>query len=84
MTISKRRQEEIKVDKGVVEFLYRSACNQHGKSAIDKDLTRLWDLRCSLGMSRDSMLPFGSTKFKNLEEMLWIVRNVCNLEDEHE
>jgi len=68
---SKKRQLVLAADKPVVEKLYTAACDRFGKEAVDKDTTRLWDLRCIWGMQ--GVLPFDSgTEFKSLGEMLWI------------
>lgn len=73
--ISMKRQKELRKDENTVRKLYENACNRWGKEEVNKDLTRLWDLRCIWGMQR--MLPFTSTNFKDLGEMLWIAREVC-------
>jgi hypothetical protein len=72
---SKKRQKELEADKGVVETLYKHACDKWGKIAVDRDLTRLWDMRCIWGMHR--ILPFGATTFTTLGELLWIAKNMC-------
>ncbi len=72
---SKKRQALLREDTHVVAMLYEHACQKWSKAAVDKDLTRLWDLRCIMGMHRQ--LPFGSTNFTNLGEMLWIAETGC-------
>lgn len=73
--ISNSRKDILRADKVVVEKLYKHAVEKWGKEAVDNDLTRLWDLRCIWGMQ--NVLPFGSTFFTNLGEMLWIAEEVC-------
>lgn len=75
MTISKKRQEALRNDAAVVRLLHKKAIERWGEDAVSRDLTRLWDLRCIWGMSKQ--LPFGTTEFKNLAEMLWIAKEVC-------
>lgn len=74
-TISKKRQEILKSDENTVRKLYDGACQRFTKEKVDKDLTRLWDLRCIWGMQ--NVLPFRSTLFVNVKEMLWIAVEVC-------
>ena len=76
--ISHRRHRELNTieNKNIVMFLNQEACQQRNTHIVD-DLTRLWDLRCSLAMR--GLLPWGSTGFTNLEEMLYIAKNFCNL-----
>ena len=75
MTISRMHKELLKADIDVVKMLYKKACEQHGEAEVKKDLTRLWDLRCTWGMH--NILPFGTTGFKDLEEMLYIAKELC-------
>ena len=72
---SKKRQAELRLDADCVAKLYEGACQRWGKDEVDKDLTRLWDLRCIQGMMKQ--LPFGSTRFHTLGEMLWVAEEVC-------
>ena len=74
---SKKRQAELRNDVHIVATLYEHACDKWGREAVDRDLTRLWDLRCMWGMHK--ILPFGSTCFRNLGELLWIAKTVCGL-----
>ena len=75
MTISRTRKDLLKADIDIVKVLYKKACEQSGEDEVKKDLTRLWDLRCTWGVHR--ILPFGSTEFKNVEEMLYIAKELC-------
>lgn len=75
MAISKKRQAELRQDETIVRDLHTKAIERFGADAVAKDLTRLWDLRCIMGMART--LPFGSTRFTNLGELLWIAKEVC-------
>jgi hypothetical protein len=76
--ISLKRQAQLRADEPVVRRLYAEACQRFGQEEVDKDLTRIWDLRCILGMQ--GRLPFsGGTIFKDLGEMLWLAREVCGL-----
>lgn len=79
MAISKKKQALLRTDELTVRNLYTLAVARFGQEAVDKDLTRLWDMRCILGMSR--ALPFGSTEFQNLGELLWIAKEVCGYAD---
>jgi hypothetical protein len=74
---SKKRQAELRGDDWIVEKLYKGACARFGKEVVDKDLTRIWDLRCIWGMHQT--LPFDSTTFRSLGELLWIATEVCGL-----
>lgn len=71
---------ELRKDEETVRGLYAGAVQRFGQEAVDKDLTRLWDLRCIWGMHR--ILPFGSTNFSSLGEMLWIAEEVCGYSKE--
>jgi len=73
--ISKKRQIVLREDEFQVRNLYAHACQRWPKDVVDKDLTRLWDLRCIWGVQR--VLPFGNTNFTNLGEMLWVAKEVC-------
>lgn len=77
MAISKKRKVELARDYDVVMSLYQHACDEFGKAATDKDLTRVWDLRCMWGMKR--ILPFGSTTFTSLGELWYVMTDVCGL-----
>lgn len=74
---SKKRQEELRKDQDVVYQLYQGAIVRFGKAVVDKNLTHLWDLRCIWGMLQ--ILPFDSTRFHTLGEMLWIAEEICGL-----
>ena len=74
---SKKKQADLRLDADVVARLYEQACSRWGKEEVDRDLTRLWDMRCILGMHR--ALPFGATRFTCLGELLWIAEDVCGL-----
>lgn len=73
--ISKKRQKVLREDEFQVRNLYAHACQRWTKKDVDQDLTRLWDLRCIWGMQK--VLPFKSTNFTNLGELLWIAKEVC-------
>ncbi len=75
MKLSQKRQLALVVCKSDVESLYQGAVNRWGEEKVKKDLTRLWDLRCMWGMQ--NIMPFGSTEFKNLSEMLYVARELC-------
>jgi len=75
MKLSKKRQLELVVCKPIVDALYYGAVERWGEEKVQKDLTRLWDLRCMWGMQ--NQMPFGSTVFKNLSEMLYVARELC-------
>jgi len=76
---SKKRQKELLSEESVsqVMCLHDGAVERWGIEAVNKDLTRIWDLRCCLGMQ--GSLPFGSTVFTCLPELLWTVRQVYQL-----
>ena len=78
MAISKKRQKEISKDADIVKALYKEACKRWGVDAVQKDMTRIWDLRCMWGMQ--NILPFGRMVSRNLSEVLWVAENVCDLE----
>ncbi len=75
MKLSQKNHRELKACKPDVELLYRGAINRWGEEKVKKDLTRLWDLRCIWGIQ--NIMPFGSTEFKNLSEMLYVARDLC-------
>ena len=75
MKLSQKRQKELMVCKSDVELLYQGAVDRWGEEKVKKDLTRLWDLRCVWGMQ--NMMPFRSTEFKDLSEMLYVARELC-------
>lgn len=79
MNLSKKRQRELDTPetRARVMRLYNGAIDRWGKEAVDKDLTRLWDLRCIWGMHR--ILPFGNTAFTSLDELLWVAESLCGL-----
>lgn len=70
MTISLKKQKLLMEDAHVVSMLFRKAVEQFGKEFVVNDPTTLWDVRCQMGVA--NLLPFGSTTFTNIEEMLWI------------
>jgi aminoglycoside/choline kinase family phosphotransferase len=73
--LSQKRKTALMVSRADVESLYQGAVNHWGEEKVKKDLTRLWDLRCIWGMK--NVMPFGSTEFKNLSEMLYVARELC-------
>lgn len=76
--LSKKRQRELAADKVIVQILYEGACKQWGEEAVQKDLTRIWDLRCMWGMQ--NVLPFNSMVSHTLSEVLWVAENICDIE----
>jgi len=75
---SKRRQRELVQDKAIVQRLYEGACGRWGEETVQKDLTRIWDLRCTWGIQ--NVLPFDGMVSRNLSEVLWVAENVCNIQ----
>ncbi len=76
MKLSKKRKEELKADVSVVQRLYKAAVEQFGKDKVEKDLSRLWDLRCIWGMQ--NKIPFkGGTVHKNIGELFYVARELC-------
>jgi len=76
-TPSKKRQVELEKDEHDVFRLYENACIQWGKEKVDKDHTRIWDLRCMYGMR--NIIPFGSMVSKSLSDVLWVAENICDI-----
>jgi hypothetical protein len=74
---SKKRQLQLWADGDTVELIYDHACKRWGKAKVDADLTRIWDMRCIMGMHRQ--IPFGSMVSTNLAEVLWVAKHVCQL-----
>lgn len=77
MALSKKRQRELSTPEAevTVRALYKGAVERFGQEETDRDLTRIWDWRCILGIRR--VLPFGSLPFTTMRELLWIAENVC-------
>jgi hypothetical protein len=80
MKLSQKRKRELEDCKSDIESLYQGAVNRWGEEKVKQDLTRLWDLRCMWGMA--NLMPFGSTGFTNLGEMLYVARELCGYGNE--
>jgi len=79
---SKRKQKELlERDSLVATKLYQAV--RWPKDELSgrkpRDLTRVWDLRCIWGMK--GILPFNTTCFKNLGELLWLTRELIKRGD---
>lgn len=78
--ISKKRQAVISQDADTIRMIYDQACIRWGKEKVHKDLTRIWNMRCMLGMQ--NVVPFRSMNSQNLGEVLWVVENVLGIKRE--
>jgi len=79
--ISLRRQRLLEADTHAVQTLIDAAYQQWGKEAVEKDHTRIWDLRCIWGMKR--ILPFNALVAQNISEILWVAESLCGLGKKH-
>ena len=76
MTLSKTRQPALTADIPIVQKLYRDACEKWGTKVVDRDLGRLWNLRCMWGMTEE--LPFRTgMEARTLKEFNFVVRTLC-------
>ena len=74
---SKKRQLQLWADGPTVDAIYSYACERWGKAKVDADLTHIWDMRCIMGIHRQ--IPFDSMVSKNIGEVLWVAKHVCQL-----
>jgi len=73
---SLKRQKELVADIRTINFIYSHACEVWGKEKVDQDLTRIWDMRCIMGMH--NQIPFcGGLVSKNMGEVLWVAEELC-------